>query len=32
MGAENGPWAGEIYSQGMMMSDGQIYSQGMEIT
>ena len=30
--AQNGPWAGAIYSQGMMMPDGQIYSQGMETT
>jgi hypothetical protein len=32
MMATSGAWAGEIYSQGMMMSTGDIYSQGMEIT
>jgi hypothetical protein len=32
MTAQTGPWSGEIYSQGMMMSDGQIYSQGMELS
>jgi hypothetical protein len=32
MMAGSGSWAGEIYSQGMMMSSGDIYSQGMEIT
>jgi hypothetical protein len=31
MMAESGSWAGEIYSQGMMMSTGDIYSQGTEI-
>jgi hypothetical protein len=30
--AESGAWAGEIYSQGMMMSTGDIYSPGMEIS
>ena len=30
--AQNGPWTGAIYSQGMMMPDGEIYSQGMETT
>jgi hypothetical protein len=32
MFAGNGPWGGEIYSLGMMMSTGDIYSLGMEIT
>jgi hypothetical protein len=32
MMAKSGSWAGEIYSQGMMMPTGAIYSQGMEIT
>ena len=31
MMAESGPWAGEIYSQGMTMSTGDIYSPGMEL-
>jgi len=30
--AASGPWAGEVYSQGMRMSTGEIYSQGMQIT
>src|SRR6516225_4196202 len=30
--AESGPWAGEIYSQGMTMSTGDIYSPGMQIS
>ena len=32
MQAQSGPWAGEFYSQGMMMPFGYIYTQGMTIT
>ena len=31
MTAQSGAWAGETYSQGMMMADGQFYIQGMSL-